>query len=83
MEATSKADGVKDLRTDMGAWLGMVERLSGGEGWPADELPVELIQTHISAVLVGRRHVLKLKKPVDFGFLDYTTPERRRHACEA
>jgi uncharacterized protein len=64
------------------AWLETVERLKGGAGWRAEELPVELIQTHISVVLLGRRYVLKLKKPVDFGFLDYTTLEKRRRACE-
>ena len=67
----------------MKAWLEIVRRLRGGAGWRAEELPVEMIQTHISVVLLGRRHVLKLKKPVDFGFLDYTTLEKRRRACEA
>lgn len=33
-------------------------------------------------VLLCRRYALKLKKPVDFRFLDYTTPEKRRRACE-
>lgn len=61
----------------------MVERLRSSPYWPAGELPVDMIQTHISIVLLGRQHVLKLKKPVDFGFLDYTTLEKRRLACEA
>lgn len=43
------------------------------------EAPVE---THISAVFVGRRRVLKLKKAVDLGFLDFSTAERRRRFCE-
>ena len=42
----------------------------------------ELIQTHISWVLLGEDLVYKIKKPVDFGFLDYTTLERRRSFCE-
>ena len=67
----------------MKAWQDRVESLRRGAGWRAEELPVEMIQTHISVVLLGRRHVLKLKKPVDFGFLDYTTLEKRRRACEA
>ena len=61
----------------------MVHDIRTGGAWAADELPIEMIQTHISVVLLGRRHVLKLKKPVDFGFLDYTTLEKRRRACEA
>ena len=40
----------------------------------------ESIQTHISTVLVGDV-VYKLKKPVDFGFLDYSTLEKRRYCC--
>jgi aminoglycoside phosphotransferase family enzyme/predicted kinase len=42
-----------------------------------------LVETHISWVLLGEREVWKIKKPVDFGFLDFTTPQRRRAACEA
>ena len=64
-------------------WLKMVERLRHSTDWSEDERPIELIQTHISVVLLSRRHALKLKKPVDFGFLDYTTLEKRLAACEA
>src|SRR5215471_18541607 len=65
------------------AWLDMVESLAVDPDWADDDRPIEVIQTHISVVLLGRRHVLKLKKPVDFGFVDYTTIEKRRLACEA
>ncbi len=71
-------------RTKYDLWLKMVERLRREtSGWAPDELPVEMIQTHISVVLLGWRHVLKLKKPVNFGFLDYTTLGKRRRSCEA
>ena len=43
---------------------------------------VSLIQTHISMVFVGDEFVYKVKKPVDFGFLDFTTLEKRKHYCE-
>jgi aminoglycoside phosphotransferase family enzyme/predicted kinase len=69
--------------TDLKSWLEMVERLRCSPDWTAQDLPVEMIQTHISVVLLGKSRVLKLKKPVDFGFLDYTTIEKRRLACEA
>jgi uncharacterized protein len=72
-----------DRRTEMQSWLSMVESLMYASEWSPDDLPIEMIQTHISVVLLGRHHVLKLKKPVDFGFLDYTTLEKRRRACEA
>ncbi len=36
---------------------------------------VELIQTHISYVLLAGNYVYKVKKPVNMGFLDYATLE--------
>lgn len=44
---------------------------------------VDLIETHISWVLLAGEHAWKLKKPLDLGFLDFSTVERRREACEA
>lgn len=43
---------------------------------------VSLIQTHISYVILIDNFVYKIKKPVDFGFLDYTTLEKRRFYLE-
>ena len=43
---------------------------------------VELVQTAISYVLLAGQHVYKLKKPVDLGFLDFTTLEKRKHDCD-
>lgn len=43
--------------------------------------PIQLIQTHVSFVLLTGDYVYKLKKPVNFGFLDYSTLEKRRHFC--
>lgn len=42
---------------------------------------ISLVQTHASAVLLTPRYVYKLKKPLNFGFFDYSTPARRRHFC--
>lgn len=47
------------------------------------DLPVRLIQTHVSFVLITGEEVYKLKKPVNFGFIDYSTLPRRKRACEA
>ena len=71
-----------EQKTDMATWLKMVEQLRHAPEWTEDELPIEMKQTHISVLLLGRKHVVKLKKPVDFGFLDYTTLEKRLKACE-
>ncbi|EDX83627.1 hypothetical protein S7335_1324 [Synechococcus sp. PCC 7335] len=44
--------------------------------------PIRLMQTHVSYVLLTGDYVYKLKKPVNFGFLDYSTLEKRKHFCE-
>ncbi|MEZ6131894.1 MAG: AAA family ATPase [Planctomycetaceae bacterium] len=43
---------------------------------------VELVETHISWVLLTGLRAYKIKKPVDLGFADFTTLKRRRHFCE-
>jgi aminoglycoside phosphotransferase family enzyme/predicted kinase len=43
---------------------------------------VTRITTHISWVFLTDREVWKLKRPVDYGFVNYTTLERRRRCCE-
>jgi uncharacterized protein len=45
--------------------------------------PVEVTETHISWVFLTESSAFKVKKPVDFGFLDFRAPESRRRACEA
>lgn len=43
--------------------------------------PVELIETHISWVLLNASFAFKLKKPLQFSFLDYSTLELREQYC--
>ncbi|NEP00072.1 MAG: AAA family ATPase [Symploca sp. SIO2E9] len=43
--------------------------------------PIELIQTHISYVFLTGDYVYKIKKPVNLGFLDFSTLELRQHFC--
>ncbi len=43
---------------------------------------VTVVQTHISCVFLADDEVFKVKKPVRFSFLDFSTLERRRHFCE-
>lgn len=40
-----------------------------------------LVETHISSVILAGDRAYKLKKPVDFGFLNFTDPTRRIHYC--
>jgi aminoglycoside phosphotransferase family enzyme len=43
---------------------------------------IQLVQTHISFVLLAGDFVYKFKKPVDFGFLDFSSLDKRHHCCE-
>jgi len=43
---------------------------------------VRLLQTHISWVFIASPFVFKVKKPVNLGFVDFSTLERRRHFCQ-
>jgi aminoglycoside phosphotransferase family enzyme len=49
--------------------------------YPHHPKRVELIQTHISYIFLAGELVYKVKKPVDFGFLDFTTLAKRRQFC--
>ncbi len=60
----------------------LVERLSDPAFYPEPTRKVEVIQTHISYIFLTDSYAYKVKKPVDFGFLDYTTLARRRELCE-
>jgi hypothetical protein len=42
---------------------------------------VKTLETHISHLFLTGKRVYKVKKPVDFGFLNFTTLARRRHFC--
>jgi aminoglycoside phosphotransferase family enzyme/predicted kinase len=43
---------------------------------------IELIETHISWVLLTGEFAYKLKKPVRFSFLDFSTLDQREHFCK-
>ncbi|MCX4474924.1 AAA family ATPase [Streptomyces cellulosae] len=47
-----------------------------------DRPRAEVCETHTSVLFFAGDRVYKLKKPVDLGFLDYTTVPARRTACE-
>jgi len=46
---------------------------------PAGE--VVHLETHISHIFLAGDYAYKLKKPVDFGFLDFTTPGKAPRRC--
>jgi aminoglycoside phosphotransferase family enzyme len=42
----------------------------------------DLVETHISWVLIGEEFVYKIKKPIRYSFLDFSTLEKRKYYCE-
>lgn len=50
--------------------------------WPDRPERVELIETHISWVFLTRDFAWKIKKPVSFDFLDFSTLEQRKQFCD-
>lgn len=51
------------------------------ESYPEPTGPIEHRETHVSHLYFTDHHVYKIKKPVDFGFLNFTTLDRRRFYC--
>ena len=60
----------------------LIKALLDPEVYPEPPRKVELAQTQISYVFLAGEYVYKIKKPVDMGFLDYTTLEKRRYYCQ-
>ncbi|HSN53599.1 MAG TPA: AAA family ATPase [Candidatus Sulfomarinibacteraceae bacterium] len=61
----------------------LVQELKDPAFWGGGVEEVRYIQTHISSVFLTGSRVYKLKKPVNFGFLDYSTAELREANCRA
>lgn len=49
--------------------------------WPESCEQVEFRETHISRVYLTDKHAFKFKKPLDLGFLDFSSLEKRRFYC--
>jgi aminoglycoside phosphotransferase family enzyme/predicted kinase len=59
----------------------IVAWLSSPSAYPHRPAEVERVETHISCVFLAGSEVYKLKKPVRFDFLDFSTLPAREHAC--
>jgi len=70
--------GAKILPID----AGLVEALLRPEAFPHPADNIELMETHISWVILAGNYAYKIKKPVVLDFLDFGTLEKRRHYCE-
>ena len=49
--------------------------------FPGAKTPVKLLETHISRVILTPDFAFKIKKPVHFSFLDFSTVEKRAFFC--
>lgn len=56
--------------------------LRNPDAYPVRPAAVEVIETHMSWVFLNDEFVYKLKKPVHYEFLDFSTAEARRRNCE-
>jgi aminoglycoside phosphotransferase family enzyme len=59
-----------------------VEWLKRSETYPDQHAPVKVIETHMSFVFLTEHLAYKLKKPVRYEFLDFSTLAARRFDCE-
>ncbi|NWG01777.1 MAG: hypothetical protein HXY44_02840 [Syntrophaceae bacterium] len=58
------------------------DKLLDPEIYPDHPQTIALIETHISLLFLTGHYVYKVKKAVDFGFLDFTSLEKRKYFCE-
>src|SRR5581483_11880523 len=60
----------------------LIDALSRPAAYPFPVADVRVVQTHISAVFLAGPFAYKVKKPVNPGFLDFSTLDRRHHFCQ-
>ena len=59
----------------------IIDDLQNPAAFPDKTEGVSVVQTHISIVFVADEFVYKVKKPVNFGFLDFSSLEKRKYYC--
>ncbi len=67
---------------DVDVFTRLIQGLMRPDAYPHQADSIEHIETHISHLLLAGDYAYKLKKPLDLGFLDFSTLERRHHSCE-
>ena len=58
-----------------------IEALLESQAYPHKPQKIELVQTQMSFIFLTGEYVYKIKKPVNLGYLDYTTLEKRHFFC--
>jgi len=59
-----------------------VKALLKPQAYPDKPQKIELVQTQMSFIFLAGKYVYKIKKPVNLGYLDYTTLEKRHFFCQ-
>jgi aminoglycoside phosphotransferase family enzyme len=59
-----------------------VRALLKPQAYPHRPQKIELVQTQMSFIFLAGEYVYKIKKPVNLGYLDYTTLEKRHFFCQ-
>lgn len=60
----------------------VIKQLLHAEAYPHPVQKLELLETHISWVVLTGDFAYKIKKPVNLGFVDFSTLDKRKHFCE-
>jgi hypothetical protein len=60
----------------------LAQALLNPKAYPDSTQKVELVQTQMSFVFLTDDYVYKVKKPVNLGYLDYTTLDKRQFYCQ-
>ncbi len=60
----------------------LIKNLLSSKPYDHQATHLGLIETHIAWVILTGKYAYKIKKPVNFGFLDFSTLEKRKYYCE-
>jgi hypothetical protein len=74
-------DNIKQIKEGKIMIRTILKSLLKPDAYPEAVTGVELVQTHVSYIFLTDRYAYKIKKPVDFGFLNFSTIDRRRFYC--
>jgi aminoglycoside phosphotransferase family enzyme/predicted kinase len=81
-EGIKGVNGMKAAsQSDTKRQIAILSALGNPDFYPHPVGTIQVEETHISRVFLTGDFVYKIKRPVDFGFLDYTTLEKRHHYC--
>jgi aminoglycoside phosphotransferase family enzyme len=58
-----------------------IDKIVSASGVPEKERVNEVIETFISWILICNKNTYKIKRPVKYSFLDFSTMERRKNLC--